>query len=122
MTMPRILIIENDVMIGILLSELLVEMGYAVCGIAATEAEAIAAAARYRPDLMIVDIWLDDGDGVAAVTEILRAGPMPHFFVSGDIAGILALYPDLTAIQKPFRELDLAQAIGLALGTAPLNQ
>jgi CheY-like chemotaxis protein len=121
MTVPRILIIENDVMIGILLSELLVEMGYAVCGIAATEAEAIAEAARCHPDLMIVDVWLDDGDGVAAVTEILRAGPMPHFFVSGDITGILTLYPDLTVMQKPFREADLAQAIGHALGTPTLN-
>ena len=121
MTVPRILIIENDVMIGILLSELLVEMGYAVCGIATTEVEAIAAAARSRPDLMIVDVWLDDGDGVAAITEILRTGPMPHFFVSGDIAGILALYPNLTVMQKPFREPDLAQAIGRTLGTASLN-
>jgi len=118
MTAARILIVENDVMIGILLAELLREMGYEVCGIACTETEAITAAAQCRPDLMIVDVWLDDGDGVSAIAEILRTGPMPHVFVSGDVAGILAVHPKLKVMQKPFREQELAQAIGRALGAA----
>ena len=121
MTALRILIIEDEAMVGMLLAELLISMGYDVCGIEATEADAVAAAARWEPDLMIVDVWLDDGNGVSAIAEILRAGPMPHFFVSGDTAGVRALKPDAVVMQKPFRELDLARAIDLALGTTPLN-
>jgi CheY-like chemotaxis protein len=116
--MLRILVIEDEVMIGVLLSELLRGMGHDVCGIEATEADAVAAATRLRPDLMIVDVWLADGDGISAVAEILRAGPMPHVFVSADIAQARTLKAGVEVLQKPFRERDLVQAIGRALGGA----
>jgi DNA-binding NtrC family response regulator len=114
----RILVIEDDVMIGMLLAEVLETMGHHVCGVESTEADAVAAAARCCPDLMIVDVWLADGNGVSAVAEILRAGPMPHFFVSGDITLARTLKPDAEVIQKPFREQDLVLAIDRAIGTA----
>jgi DNA-binding response OmpR family regulator len=121
MTAARILIIENESMVGMLLAEVLISMGYDVCGIEATEDDAVTAAARCEPDLMIVDVWLDDGNGISAITEILRTGPMPHVFVSGDTARVRILKPDAVVMQKPFRERDLARAINLALGTAHLN-
>lgn len=114
----RILLIEDEVMIGVLLAEVLEDMGHDVCGVEATEAEAVAAAARCSPDLMIVDVWLADGNGVSAIAEILRAGPMPHFFVSGDIALARTLKPGAEVMQKPFREQDLVLAIDRAIGTA----
>jgi DNA-binding response OmpR family regulator len=117
MSALRILVVEDDAMIGMMLTEMLEEMGHDVCSIEATEAEAISAADRCRPDLMIVDVLLGGGNGVSAVTEILRAGPMPHLFVSGDISRIKALRPDAVVIQKPYRESDLARAIQLALDT-----
>jgi len=105
-------------MIAILLAEVLIGMGYEVCAIEATEADAIVAAARFGPDLMIVDAWLGDGNGISAVAQIERRGPVPHLFVSGDTAGVRALRPDAVVIQKPFREVQLARAIQRALGTA----
>jgi CheY-like chemotaxis protein len=41
-----ILVVGDEIIIGLLLGEVLVGMGYDVCAIASTEAEAIAAAAR----------------------------------------------------------------------------
>lgn len=111
----RILLVEDEALIGLLLAEVLADMGHEVCGIEVTEADAIAAAARCSPDLMIVDVWLADGNGISAITEILRAGPMPHFFVSGDVAMVRGLKPDAEVVQKPFREQDLTQAIRRAL-------
>jgi DNA-binding NtrC family response regulator len=111
----RILVIEDEAMIGVLLAEVLGDMGHDVCGVEATEADAVAAAARCSPDLMIVDVWLAEGNGISAVAEILRAGPMPHFFVSADIALARTLKPDAEVMQKPFRERDLAQAIDRAI-------
>jgi DNA-binding response OmpR family regulator len=121
MTPLRILVVENEILIGALLGEVLADMGHDVCGISATEAEAVATAARCGPDLMIVDVWLDEGNGISAVAKILRAGPMPHFFVSGDIARVRALKPDAVVMQKPFRELDLARAIDRVFDTSALN-
>jgi len=120
MTALRVLVVEDDAMIGVLLGEMLEGMGYDVCAIEATEADAVTAAARCRPDLMIVDVRLGEGSGVSAVDAIHRAGPVPHVFVSGDIARIRALKPGSIAIQKPYRESDLALVIQQALGPASI--
>ncbi len=115
----RILVVEDEALIGLLLAEVLTALGHDVCGVEATQAGAIAVAARCRPDLKIVDVWLADGNGISAVAEILRAGAMPHFFVSGDVASIRALKPDAQVVQKPFREQELVQAIARALSAPP---
>jgi len=115
----RILVVEDEALIGLLLAEVLTDLGHDVCGIEVTEAGAVMAAARCGPDLMIVDVWLADGNGISAIAEILRAGPMPHFFVSGDVAAARSLKPDAEVVQKPFREQELVQAIARALMSAP---
>ena len=118
MNLLRILVVEDDAIVGMLLAEMLEEMGYDVCAIEASQADAVAAAMRCRPDLMIVDVQLGDGSGVLAVEEILRTRPIPHLFVSGDPTAVTALRPGAVALQKPFREADLARAIDHALGPA----
>ena len=114
----RILVVEDDAMIAMLLADMLAAMGHDVCAIEATEAGAVAAAVRCRPDLMIVDVRLGDESGVSAVEEILRTGFVPHVFVSGDISTVRALEPGAVAMQKPFGESDLLRAIQRAIGAA----
>ena len=118
----RVLVVEDDTITGMLLGELLKAMGHVVCAIESTEANAVTAAARCRPDLMIVDVHLGDGSGVSAVEEILRSGPVSHVFVTGDIADARALRPDTVIIQKPYREHDLARAIQRAIGRRELER
>jgi DNA-binding response OmpR family regulator len=110
--------VEDDAIIGMLLADMLAEMGHSVCAIEATEADAVAAAHRYRPDLMIVDAWLGNGSGVSAVEEIHRTESISHIFISGDASGVAGLRPDAVVVQKPFGEWDLAQAIQRALTAA----
>jgi two-component system, response regulator PdtaR len=114
----RVLVIEDDALIALLLAELLAGMGHDVCATAATEAEAVSAATRYGPDLMIVDAGLGRGSGVSAVEEILRAGPLAHVFVSGDIERVRRRRPDAIVVRKPFRKAELARAVDLALAAA----
>ena len=116
MTPLRILLVEDDALIGALLSEMLANLGYQVGGIEATEEGAVAAAARHRPDLMVVDIGLAQGSGIAAVERITRAGPIPHVFMSG--AGPLAAPPGGVLLSKPFREAEVIRAIARALPPA----
>ena len=106
-------------MIATLLAELLAGMGHEVCATAATEAEAVSAAARHRPDLMIVDAGLGHGSGVAAVEQILRAGPIAHMFISGDAGRVKTRKPDAVVVRKPFREAELVRAIDIALAAGP---
>jgi two-component system, response regulator PdtaR len=115
----RVLIAEDDALIAILLAELLAGMGHDVCATAATEAEAVIAATRHGPDLMIVDEGLArGGSGVSAVEEILRAGPRAHVFLSGDTEKVRGRRPDAIVVRKPFRQAELARAIDLALAAA----
>ncbi len=115
-TAIRVLIAEDEAIIAMLLAEMLVEMGYEVCAIAATEADAIAGAIRYRPNLMIVDGQLGAGSGVSAVEEILLTAQIPHIFITGNISKIRALRPDAVVLEKPFHEAELTRAIQRAIG------
>jgi CheY-like chemotaxis protein len=114
----RVLVIEDDALIAMLLAEVLAGMGHDVCATAATEADAVIAAARHRPDLMIADARLGQGSGVSAVEEILRAGPVAHLFVSGDAERVQTRRPDAVVVRKPFRKTELAKAIDTALAAA----
>jgi CheY-like chemotaxis protein len=109
----RVLVVDDNAIIGMLLADMLAAMGYDICGVETTEAGAVAAAARCKPDLMIVDARLGDGSGVAAMRAILLTGPMPHLFISGTV--VEADSPDAVILQKPFHEQQLARAIERAL-------
>jgi DNA-binding response OmpR family regulator len=114
----KILVVEDDCLIAMLLVETLVEMGHGVCGVEATESGAVAAALRCQPDLIIVDAQLIEGNGFSAVDEILSTGFVPHLFISGNIKKVLARMPGAVAIEKPFRDAELDQAIRRALDAA----
>lgn len=104
-------------MIGLALAGTLAALGHAVCATETTE-EGAAAAARHRPDLMIVDLNLLDGSGLPAMARITRAMPVAHLFITGYARP--AAMPSAVLLTKPFREADLVQAIERALGPAVL--
>jgi CheY-like chemotaxis protein len=115
MTALNVLVVEDDAMIGLLLAEMLEDMGHSVCAIAATEEDAVADALRCKPGLMIVDQQLREGSGIAAVERIiLQDGPLPCVFISGD--PIHPAKPGVRALQKPFLEQDLVRAISEVVG------
>jgi DNA-binding response OmpR family regulator len=70
--MKQVLLVEDDVLIGSVMRTILETMGLDVCAVETTQAGAVAAALRLRPDFMIVDASLGDGSGFAAMAEILR--------------------------------------------------
>ncbi len=115
----RILLVEDDSMIGMFLGMTLEQMGHEVCAIETTEAGAVAAAERHQPDLMIVDAALSPGDGAAAVALILAHRAVRFIFASGDISRVKLRFPDAVVIQKPFNDTDLARAIHMAMDAAP---
>jgi CheY-like chemotaxis protein len=112
----RVLVVEDDLMIGPLLAETLEDLGHIVCAVEVSAAAAVAAALRYHPDLMIVDVGLGEASGIAAVKEILREGFVPHVFVTGDLVRNLSLGPDAVLLQKPYRSSDIVAAIARAVG------
>jgi CheY-like chemotaxis protein len=110
-TIVRVLIVEDDAIIALLLSDVVESLGHEVCDIAATQADAVATARTARPDLMIVDAGLRVGSGVGAMQAILKEQAMPHIFVTGDKRAVVQLAPDSTILEKPFFIPDLVRAI-----------
>ncbi len=110
-----ILVVEDDALIAVLLSEMLAEEGFTVCAVATTEDDAVALAAVHRPGLMIVDQYLAQGNGISAMQRIARDGPIPCVFMTGAPTGDIEGMP---VLQKPFLEADLIRAIHLATGVS----
>ena len=116
----NILIIEDEAIIGMLLSEVLVGLGHSVIGVVGTESAAVTLAAEYRPDLLIVDAGLTKGNGISAVDHIIADRYVPHFFTTGNVLKVRLVKPDAIILEKPFHEAEIVNAIALALAqTAP---
>lgn len=82
-TKARILIIEDEAVIAMDLSDLVTGAGHDVCAVEATASSAVAAAKRERPDLVLADIQLADGSsGIDAVKEILSSFEVPVIFIT----------------------------------------
>ncbi len=105
----RILLVEDDTVISDLMCKLLAVFGHDVCGTAVTELEAVDAAGRHRPDLMIVDVYLRDGTGVSAMSTIHQRNAMPHIFMTG--GGRHIVPKDAVLLQKPFGSVGLNEAL-----------
>lgn len=113
----RIVLVEDEPLIAILLEDLLKDMGYDVCATEATEDNAVAAFRRESPDLMIVDCHLREGNGIAAVTAVLKDRFVPHIFMTGEDLRHHRLDPAAVVLKKPFLDKDLVAAINKALAT-----
>jgi PAS domain S-box-containing protein len=65
-----VLVVDDDAAFRTLVVRMLARMGFTVIGEAGTVAEAASAAAGLRPDALLVDVGLPDGDGIALARTV----------------------------------------------------
>ena len=82
--MAKILVVDDEIGIRELLADILYDEGHTVES-AENASEARAARLRYRPDLVLLDIWMPDTDGVSLLKEWGSQGllDMPVVMMSG---------------------------------------
>jgi CheY-like chemotaxis protein len=100
---PRLLVVEDEYLIRMLLEDMLAELGYEVAAAVGTLAEASDFAATGDFAAAILDVNLD-GQEIFPVADILTKRGLPFVFVTG--YGERALpepYRDRPALQKPFQ-------------------
>ena len=118
--MARILVVDDEVGIRELLSEILYDEGHTV-ELAENAAEARAARARRRPDLVLLDIWMPDTDGVSLLREWGSQGllDMPVIMMSGhatvDTAVEATRIGAVDFLEKPITLQKLLKTISAAL-------
>lgn len=119
--MLRVLVIEDEVITGILLARVLAGMGHDVISVEGTEEGAVSAAARVRPGLILVDERLHAGSGHGAIERILRDGFIPHVWMSGGSDSRSNMPDGVAELRKPFTEQALVLAIAKVCGrTSPV--
>jgi DNA-binding NarL/FixJ family response regulator len=121
------LIVEDEPLIAIGLEGILRELGFDVCGLASNPKEAVELATSRRPDLILMDVYLEGGcQGIKAAKWLRDACDIPILFVTGrvdrdTIANIRALLPKAFVCAKPVARDRLAKAIAGATGWKPLT-
>jgi len=81
----KVLIVEDDLLIGTYLQTLMAEFGHEVCATATSAGDAIRRAAASHPDVTLMDIRLSDGSsGIDAAREIHARYRLRCIFLSGN--------------------------------------
>jgi CheY-like chemotaxis protein len=107
----RILVVEDESMIRMLLDGMLSDLGYTMVAEAGAIDEAMALAKQAEFDAAILDVNLN-GQPITPVVEILVARGLPFVFATGyDLRGVPAAYRDRPTLQKPFQVEALARAL-----------
>src|SRR4051812_14032762 len=78
----RVLIVEDETLVGLGLKSNLERLGHEVVGQASTVIEATALFRAKLPDLVLMDIRLDAGDGITLASELLKERHYPMIILS----------------------------------------
>jgi DNA-binding LytR/AlgR family response regulator len=115
----KILIVEDEMLIGANLAMQLENIGYEISGIIPRGEDAINAIKTDKPDLVLMDIHLKGQlDGIETATQMQLYGSIPIIYLTANtddahFARAKATNP-YAFLSKPFKKLDLKHAIELA--------
>ena len=122
--MATILVVDDELGIRDLLFEILNDEGHQV-ELAENAAQARSARASVRPDLVLLDIWMPDTDGVTLLKEWAATGmlTMPVIMMSGhatiDTAVQATRIGALAFLEKPITMQKLLKAVDQGLARKP---
>lgn len=114
----RVLIVEDDMIISLVIENMVKELGHEVIGKATSGSEAIEIALENTPDLILMDIRLKgEMDGIEAVTQIKEKINTAVIYLTGNSDRVnydrarATNFIDL--ITKPFTISDLTKSLEL---------
>jgi CheY-like chemotaxis protein len=107
----RVLVVEDESMIRMLLDGMLSDIGYTMTAEAGALDEAMALAKQEDFDIAILDVNLHN-EPITPVAEILTQRGLPFVFATGaDLRGVPQAYRSHPTLQKPFRVEALERAL-----------
>jgi CheY-like chemotaxis protein len=111
--MSKVMIAEDDLLMADMLSDVLIDGGYEVCGIARTVDEAVELGKHHKPDLAVLDIRLADGGlGTDIPARLKNGGHMGVLYASGHSGQMgLTKANGEALLTKPYRPKDVLRAM-----------
>ncbi|MFN4141776.1 response regulator [Aestuariivirga sp.] len=117
----RILVVEDEALIAVMVEDMLTELGSEVVGPAATIDAAMALAREEAIDAAVLDVNVR-GERIDPVAEVLIERGVPVLFATGYGEVRLASGAAATVIDKPYTQEKLARGLAAAMGVAPLGR
>lgn len=111
----RILVVEDEMIVAMLIEDILMDNGAIVVGPAARVNKALDLLGSENVDAALLDVNLA-GENTAPVAEELRRRGIPFAFATGyGVAGVPEGFAGQPLLQKPFQERDLQEVMARVL-------
>lgn len=120
MTKPRILIVEDEIIVAMDIQQILEKLGYDVYAVVSSGEESIKKASRIKLDLVLMDIKLKGKiNGLKAAQHLQKRFNLPVIYLSAYGDDVTKESSQRTKhfgfIHKPFQEKELRSIIEKAL-------
>jgi CheY-like chemotaxis protein len=119
---PRVLIIENDFLIGEMLQDMVAELGYSVTKVAHGLPSALNEISKENFDGALVNIGIDQQRHGSDIADILLAKNIPFGFVTGYGHALEQRHAGIPLLQKPFNSAQLRGLLETILGPIDPNR
>lgn len=107
----RVLVVEDEMMVAMLMEDMLADLGCIVVGPISRLDEAMESISELELDCAVLDVNLGD-QSVFPLADLLRERGLPYAFATGyGDAGLRPVDKGAPVLQKPFREADLARVL-----------
>lgn len=114
----RLLVIEDEALVAMLIEDALALAGHEVVGVADTGADALRIAGEREIDLALCDVRLAAGDSGVAVAHQLAARGVPVMYLSGNCPAAAEHPLVIGCVSKPFHTASLCAAVEAAYRAA----
>lgn len=123
----KILVVEDEMLIGAKISMQLTNLGYQVTGILPRGEEAILHVKENKPDIVLLDIQLKGSiDGIETAKQINKIAQTPVIFLTSNAEDTTFNRAKearpFAFISKPYKQLDLQRAIELTISRMAENE
>jgi DNA-binding response OmpR family regulator len=111
----RVLVVEDEALVAMLIEDMLIELGYEVVGPAMRLEAALQMARDETFDVAVLDVNLANEQSFP-VARLLRDRGIPFVFATGyGLRGVGEHFLEIMTLQKPFESHQLAEAISSVL-------